>query len=217
MNLTISHRFQTRVEKSERVLEIAEAFGLGLTDKEFVLYDNLSIELRDGDIVYVTGQSGSGKSVLLHDLKAQLVAAGKNVMDLMDVPMLDAPLIDQIGESTDAGVKLLNQAGLGDAYLYCRRPSELSDGQKYRFRLAKLIEARADVWIADEFAAVLDRETAKIVAFNISKAARKQGAILAVATTHTDLIEYLGATLKIEKLYGERVDLARLQWKPAHD
>lgn len=207
MKLKVSRSFSTRVEKCDRVLEIAEAFGLGLSDKKFVLYDGLEMDIEQGDIVYVTGQSGSGKSVLLRDIKEQLSAGGLHVGDLADMPMLDTPLINQIGATTDEGVRLLNQAGLGDAYLYCRKPSELSDGQKYRFQLAKLIEAGAQVWVADEFAAVLDRQTAKIVAYNVSRAARKHGATLVVATTHTDLREYLGATLTVEKLYGERVEL----------
>ena len=214
MKLTVSRSFETRVDKCERVLEIAEAFGLGLSDKKFTLYNNVEIDIKQGDIVYVTGQSGSGKSVLLRDLKAQLIDLEFKVADIDDVPMLDTPLINQIGTTTDEGIKLLNQAGLGDAYLYCRKPNELSDGQKYRFRLAKLIEQGAQVWVADEFAAVLDRQTAKIVAHNVSKAARKQGATLIVATTHTDLKEYLGATLTVEKLYGERVDLRQYAWEP---
>lgn len=48
-------------------------------------------------------------------------------------------------------------AGLNDAYLFVRKPSEMSDGQKYRLKIAKLIESGADVWVADEFGAVLDQ------------------------------------------------------------
>lgn len=212
MQLTISRKFDTRVEKSSRVLEVAEAFGLGLSDKQFVIYDDLKIDIRSGDVVYICGESGSGKSLLLRDLSAQLAAAGQHVADIMDVPLLDMPLVDQIGQSTDQALKLLSQAGLNDAYLFIRKPSELSDGQKYRFRLAKLIEQGADVWVADEFAAVLDRQTAKVVAHNMAKSARQAGATLIVATTHTDLLPYLGASLAIEKLFGNRVEVERLTW-----
>jgi len=61
---TISKKFTSSVERSSRVLEVAEAFGLGLSNKEFVVYDNLAIEVEQGDVVYITGQSGSGKSLL---------------------------------------------------------------------------------------------------------------------------------------------------------
>lgn len=212
MHFEISRSFDTRVEKSPRVLEVAEAFGLGLTDAKFVVYDRMAIEVRQGDVVYITGQSGSGKSLLLRDLATRHREAGLKVADLAEIPLHDEPLVDQIGESTEHALKLLSQAGLNDAYLFIRKPSELSDGQKYRFKLAKLIESGAQVWVADEFAAVLDRDMAKIVAHNVAKSARQMGATLIVATTHTDLLPYFGATLAIEKLYGNRVDLTRLTW-----
>ncbi len=69
------------------------------------------------------------------------------------------------------------------------------------------------MWVADEFGAVLDRETAKIVAFNISRAARRAGAILIVATTHEDLVDYLAPTLTIRKLFGSRVQVSRARWQ----
>lgn len=54
----IDVRYKTSVERTERVLEIAESFGLGLDAKEFVVFDNTPIEIEQGDIVYITGQSG---------------------------------------------------------------------------------------------------------------------------------------------------------------
>ncbi len=212
MKMVISRAFDTRVEKSDRVLEVAEAFGLGLTDRKFVVYEDLELEVNPADVVYVLGQSGSGKSILLRDMADQLRAAGMDVYDLADVPLLDKPIVDQIGSSTDQALKLLSMAGLNDAYLFIRKPSELSDGQKYRFKLAKLIESGAKVWIADEFAAVLDRDTAKVVAHNVAKTARRMGVMLIVATTHTDLREYLAASVTVEKLYGTRVEVKQYGW-----
>ncbi len=62
-----------------------------------------------------------------------------------------------------ANTSFLKQEGIWQqilTYLYIRKPQELSDGQRYRFRLAKIIESGAKVWVADEFLAVLDRTTA---------------------------------------------------------
>lgn len=210
---TVSKSFETRVQKDARVLEVAESFGLGLSDKKFVIYDDVQVEVRPGDVIYIHGQSGSGKSLLLRDLSERLAAAGEQVSNIDLVELEDRPLVAQIGETTSDALALMNQAGLNDAYLWVRTPKELSDGQRYRFRLAKLIEGGANVWVADEFGAVLDRETAKIVAFNISKAARKAGATLIVATTHGDLVEYLAPTLSISKLFGDRVELTRQKWQ----
>jgi ABC-type ATPase with predicted acetyltransferase domain len=205
----IDKRFHTEVERTDRVLEIAEAFGLGLDDKEFVVFDQQPLEIEQGDVVYVTGQSGSGKSTVLRELVGQMSAAGIQVADIDKVELLDKPLIDQIGKDTAEALNLLSIAGLNDAYLFIRKPKELSDGQRYRFKLAKIIESGAKVWVADEFLAVLDRTTAKVIAFNLQKVARKVGATLMVATTHTDMVDDLAPNLYIEKRYREKIEIVR--------
>ena len=205
----IDKRFHTEVERTDRVLEIAEAFGLGLDDKEFVVFDHQPIEIEQGDVVYVTGQSGSGKSTVLKELVIQMNTEGLRVADIDKVELLDKPLIDQIGKDTAEALNLLSIAGLNDAYLFIRKPKELSDGQRYRFRLAKIIESGAKVWVADEFLAVLDRTTAKVIAFNLQKVARKMGATLMVATTHTDMVDDLAPNLYIEKKYREKIHIER--------
>lgn len=204
---TISRAFSSSVERTPRVLEIAEGFGLGLTDKKFVIYDNLQIEVKEDDIVYITGQSGSGKSLLLRDLVSKMRDDGLKVTDLGDIDLEDKPVIDLVGKSITDATDLLAKAGISDAWIYIRKPNELSDGQRYRLKLAKVMETDADVWVADEFGAVLDRETAKVVAFNMAKVARRMGKTLIVATTHTDLKDELGPNLMITKRFRERVDI----------
>lgn len=211
MKYVIDKRFKSNVDRSDRVLEIAEAFGLGLNDKEFVVFDNQELDINQGDVVYVTGQSGSGKSTVLRELCDQMNAAGMKVADIDKVELLNKPLIDQIGESTGEALNLLSIAGLNDAYLFIRKPHELSDGQRYRFRLAKIIESGANVWAADEFLAVLDRVTAKVIAYNLQKVARKMGATLIVATTHTDMVDDLAPDLFIEKRYREKIEIVKAE------
>ncbi|MDY7537598.1 hypothetical protein QN372_00395 [Undibacterium sp. RTI2.1] len=207
MIYVVDKRFHTEVERTERVLEVAEAFGLGLDDKEFVVFNHQDIDIKIGDVVYVTGQSGAGKSTVLRELSKQIEASGLKVADIDSVPLEDKPLIDQIGATTVEALNLLSIAGLNDAYLFIRKPQELSDGQRYRFKLAKLIESGASVWVADEFLAVLDRTTAKVLAFNLQKVARQHGATLIVATTHTDMVADLAPTLYIEKRYREKIKI----------
>jgi len=143
---TLDKKFHSHVDRTDRVLEIAEAFGLGLDDKTFVVFDNQPIDVEQGDVVYITGQSGSGKSLALRELKAQMTASGLQVADVDEVPLDSSkPLIDQIGATTAEALTYLSIAGLNDAYLFVRKPQELSDGQRYRFRLAKIIESGAKV------------------------------------------------------------------------
>ena len=205
-NYNINVAFKTRVNKTVRTLEIAESFGLGLDEKEWVLYDNLELNIDQGDVVYVTGQSGSGKSVVLRELQKLMAAEGKSVASIDQFTFEDDKnVIDQIGKTTSDALGLLSMAGLNDAYLFVRKPSEMSDGQKYRLKIAKLIESGADVWVADEFGAVLDRVTAQVVASNLQRAARKVGATVIVATTHEDLVNALRPSVQITQHFKERV------------
>lgn len=212
MKYTINKIFNSSVNRTPRVLEVAESFGLGLNDKEFVVYKDFEIDIEQGDVVYITGQSGSGKSLLLRELANQ-IKADKGEYSVADVDQYfwndERPLIDQVGKTMAEAIRILSIAGINDAYLLIRSPNELSDGQKYRLALAKLIESDAKVWVADEFGAKLDRVTAKVVAFSMQKVARQMGATLIVATTHTDLGVELGPTITVEKHYMDRIKITR--------
>lgn len=202
----VNKTFPSSVVRSNRVLEVAEGFGLGLEDKEFTVYKDFELEVNQGDVVYITGQSGSGKSLLLKELAKQMRAT-EMVTDIDEVSLQEKPLVDQIGGSTDEAIKILSLAGLNDAYLMIRKPSELSDGQRYRFKIALLMTSGANVWIADEFGAVLDRVTAKVVAFNLRKQAAKVGATVIVATTHKDLREELAPTIYVDKRFKDKIQV----------
>ena len=201
----IDIRFKTRAQRSARVLDIAEAFGIGLEEKDFVVFDNLLLNIAKGDVVYITGQSGGGKSVLLRELASQMSQRGQSVINLDEIVFADCALVDQIGKNTDDGIRLMSLAGINDAHVWVRKPSELSDGLRYRLRLAKAMETKAEVWVADEFLAVLDRTSAKVIAYSLQNQARRAGATVLVATTHTDMKPDLFPSLIVNKRFREKV------------
>lgn len=204
----LSKSFDTEVERTQRVLDVAEMFGLGLDDKTFNVLTDLELEIEPGDVVYITGQSGSGKSTILQELRKAFESKGIPVAVASEIEMLDKPIVDQVypdNKLLSKTLELFSFVGLSDANLFLRKPSELSDGQRYRFMLAKMIESGAKVWMADEFLALLDRTTAKVIAYNIQKIARKTGATLVVATTHRDMVDDLQPSLYIEKRYQDKV------------
>jgi len=83
----------------------------------------------------------------------------------------------------------------------------VADGQRYRYRIARLIESGRQYWVMDEFCATLDRETAKIVAFNVQKQARRTGKAMIAATTHTDLFRDLAPSVHIHKRFGKEIEV----------
>jgi ABC-type lipoprotein export system ATPase subunit/GNAT superfamily N-acetyltransferase len=207
-------------EPTDRVVGVAEAFGLGLDKWEkFIIYDNVELRIGPTDIVYITGDSGSGKSVLLKalekDIRQDMGLSCINIADIKPEP--NKPLIETVGKSLEEALELLSRVGLNDAFLFLRTYEQLSDGQKYRYKIAKMIESKAQFWIMDEFAATLDRDTAKIVAYNLQKLARQQGKAVLAATTHTDLLEDLNPSVHIHKRFGKEITVNYYPNVPARE
>jgi ABC-type ATPase with predicted acetyltransferase domain len=170
---TFNVSYETHTKPTPRSIVVAEAFGLGIDEVERFPVLDAELTIKPTDIIYVTGDSGSGKSVLLRAIRQDL---GDEAIDISEVEVdVDKPLIETVGEFVEEGLELLSKVGLNDAFLFLRSYSQLSDGQKYRYRIAKLIESGKGWWLMDEFAATLDRDTAKIVAFNLQKFARQTG------------------------------------------
>ena len=205
--------YSTAVALTPRTTAVAEAFGLGVDEEHRFTVLDAELKINPADIVYITGDSGSGKSVLLRAIKKDL---GDVAVDIADIQICrDRPLIETVGKTVEEGLELLAKVGLGDAFLFLRSYDQLSDGQKYRYRLAKLVESDKQWWILDEFAATLDRDTAKIVAFNLQKLARQQGKAVLAATTHLDLFEDLHPSVHVHKRFGKEITIEYFPNAPA--
>lgn len=202
MLIDLNITYRTTIDNpSKRVLEISDAFGVGINEShKHVIVENLTIP--EFNIMYLTGMSGSGKTSMLNYFKKEYNFTEPNVgFDS------DKPIIDTLGKDTEEALFLLNLVGLGEAFLYIKPFKVLSDGQKYRYKIAKIIESDQKVWCIDEFCSFLDRTTAKIVSYNTQKIARKMGVKLIVATAHNDLQDYLQADYVFDFGMGEGLEI----------
>lgn len=206
---------------SPRVVEVAAMFGLGADQTHRLAVVPLTeIALRAGQLVFVTGASGSGKSTLLRLVGEAL--GDRPDVERVDFAGLPDPKDEAVIDAVDGGrlpldrvLRLLSLAGLNDAFVMLRRPGELSDGQRYRFRLAQVmarVEATPrDQWVvvlADEFGATLDRTTASALSRNVRRWVDQSKRVCFIAaTTHDDLLEPLGPDVLIEKHLGSGIEV----------
>jgi ABC-type transport system involved in cytochrome c biogenesis ATPase subunit/N-acetylglutamate synthase-like GNAT family acetyltransferase len=214
LTLKCHAEFSTKAEVTERTLAVCEAFGLGVDEaKHFMVYDNFSLDFHRGDLIYLTGDSGGGKTLLLRAFKDFF---GQEAIELGDLEINpEETLVEGVGNDVKEAIEILSLCGLNDAFLFLRKYKELSDGQKYRYKLAKLVDAREkSVWVIDEFCATLDRVMARIIAYLIQKVARRLGKTVVAATTHSDLIEDFQPDIVVEKGFEKNVKVTNVDFKP---
>jgi ABC-type ATPase with predicted acetyltransferase domain len=162
------------------------------------IINNCRLEINDGDIVYITGPSGAGKSVLLKELEKAIPALDR--VNLARIKLAkDKTLIDCIDADLLPSLRMLSDAGLNDVFCILNQPANLSEGQKYRFRLAMAMAAEKKFIFADEFCSELDSITAAVISYNIHKFAKRTGTTFILASSHDDMLLDLAPDVLVVK------------------
>ena len=186
-----------------------EADNLECVRGERRLFAGLNFKLEAGELLYLQGRNGAGKTSLLRMLigllppeAGQILWRGQDIHEQIDeyraelcylghhnaikeelTPLenllLSARLADETLSEDDA-LDALEQVGLaGREDLACKY---LSQGQKRRVALARLVKERRPLWVLDEPFVALDVAAVAWLAGIISGHLQRGG--LAVMTTH---------------------------------
>lgn len=184
----VEKRFEWSPVLTDRLGGLLRMFGVSVARlRESVCVHRLNLQLRDGDICYITGASGAGKTVLLNEMYA--IAPADERIRLDEIPLEpDKSLIDCIQGDLFEAVGVLSKAGLSEVFALAQTPAALSDGQQYRYRLARALLSEKKFIFADEFCSRLDRISAAVISHNIRRLAERDKRIFVLASAHDDLL-----------------------------
>ena len=148
---------------------------------------DLPIEDFEWKIGLVVGPSGSGKT----SIGSRIFGGG--IHDLYDGWADDKPIVDCIApdKSLNEVTAALSAVGLGDVPSWLRPFKVLSNGEKFRAGLARLVVERPQRAVVDEFTSVIDRQIAKVGAAAFAKTWRKGNGQIVLLSCHYDIIEWL--------------------------
>jgi uncharacterized protein len=196
-----------RGRESSATRYVRRLFGLSREPSRRVIAENVQIAPGKGRIVLFQGPSGSGKSSLLRQAarRTRRVAA----LDIRDACGTRA-LVDSLDLPPEKALRLLARCGLGEAKLMLHRPAQLSEGQRYRFALARALAQNPNMLVADEFGSTLDRPTARVLARAVRKIADRQGVGFLLATAHDDLSDDLAPDEIVRCAPGGTVEVRRV-------
>jgi ABC-type ATPase with predicted acetyltransferase domain len=178
--------------------------------------------LTPGQILLITGPSGSGKSTLLRRLRRRCQIP---LINIPRIALWRKPVIDHFPHiSIESALAHLSRVGLAEAHCYLLPPRHLSDGQRWRLRLALALSqvSKNDdrggmgncnempvsspafhCLLCDEFTSLLDPITASVVARVLRRAITPDSNLCAVlACSRTDILRALAPDLIIRCDFG---------------
>lgn len=154
----------------------------------FDLDADLDIDAGDWQIGVVVGPSGSGKTSIGRTIFGDPAPFWEPVWPT------GAPIVDAIAPAGDFNdvTAALGSVGLGAVPTWLRPYHALSNGEKFRADLARLVVDAPERAIVDEFTSVVDRQIAKFGALAFAKAWRRtKGRQVVLLTPHYDVLEWI--------------------------
>jgi len=152
----------------------------------FTLEAELPIDDDGWQVGVVVGPSGSGKTSIGTRL------FGPRALWRPRWPK-DAPIVDAIAPEGefDAVPAALSAVGLGSVPAWLRPYHVLSNGERFRADLARLIAERPARAVVDEFSSVVDRQIARIGAMAFARSWRRGAGQAVLLSCHYDVLDWI--------------------------
>jgi ABC-type lipoprotein export system ATPase subunit len=125
-------------------------------------------------IVLIVGTSGSGKSTILRSLRHN-----------QTMTLSPCSTVIENFSTAERGEELLLAVGLRSIPAWFRLPATLSNGESHRFEMALAIDQ--GIQCIDEFTSVVDRDTARALAYSVRQYYDRNPGVLYIASCHRDI------------------------------
>ncbi|MGN7832676.1 GNAT family N-acetyltransferase [Pseudoxanthomonas sp. 22568] len=183
MKLAVSH--SCAEFDSYRAARVKSLFNCE-SGARFDLEVDLTIDDPDWSVGVIVGPSGSGKTSLGRQL------FGPRAMWAPRWPK-GAPIVDAIapGGDFDTVPAALSAVGLGSVPAWLRPYDVLSNGERFRADLARLIAERPARAVVDEFSSVVDRQIARVGAMAFAKSWRRGAGQAVLLSCHYDILDWV--------------------------
>jgi energy-coupling factor transporter ATP-binding protein EcfA2 len=148
--------------------------------KDYVEPNIVVPKLPTEGVVLIVGTSGSGKSTIL-----------RTVASAESLTVDNNKTVIENFSSAERGEQLLLASGLRTIPAWFRPPHTLSNGEYHRFEIALGLDQGKHT--IDEFTSVVDRDTAKSLAYSVRRWMDNQQThrVLYIASCHRDIIDWL--------------------------
>lgn len=202
MRLSVQHRCDD--SGTYRAARIRSLFNVSDQGTKFDIEADIPGPEEDWQIGVIVGPSGSGKTSL-----------GRAIGAIYEPEWPRGPIIDAIAPQAaiDDVTGALAAVGLGSVPAWLRPFAVLSNGERFRATMARLVCEAPALAVVDEFSSVVDRQIAKVGAAAFAKAWRRTGGKVVLLSCHYDVLDWVQPDWVFDTADGT-LERGRLRCRP---